>query len=319
MPPGQPGLEGPVGPKGAQGPTGPKGDPGPLGPPGPSGPPGEGPQIPPEMLFQRDYPLLHRYRRSTEEDDEEKKEDIEEEKEVPTQEDKTEEQLLDIYANIYIIRKEIDVIKKPMGTRKNPARTCRDLYYGHPDLQDGWYWIDPNLGMTDDAIHVFCNMTGRGQTCLQPDKNTAQLPAVPWSKEGAEGPGAWFSTLRGGFKIMYEDIGLIQMTFLRLLSQEGYQNFTFSCVNSVAWFDQEANSFARSIKILGENGKEFGALEQRPLVLFDGCKNRKDSNKSVFEVRTTKLHQLPIVDFFAVDFGLPNQAFGFDVGPVCFS
>lgn len=32
----------------------------------------------------------------------------------------------------------------------------------------GWFWIDPNLGCTSDAIKVFCNFTAGGQTCLHP-------------------------------------------------------------------------------------------------------------------------------------------------------
>jgi collagen type V/XI/XXIV/XXVII alpha len=38
----------------------------------------------------------------------------------------------------------------------------------------------------------------------------------------------------------------------------------------------------------------------------------------VFEIRSDKLGQLPIIDFFPVDYGQPHQAFGFEVGPVCF-
>lgn len=74
------------------------------------------------------------------------------------------------------------------------------------------------------------------------------------------------------FQITYEGVGPIQLTFLRLLSQEAHQNFTYSCTNSIGWFDQEANNYELSIKILGENGHEFGPKAQKPLVLFDGCK-----------------------------------------------
>ena len=41
-------------------------------------------------------------------------------------------------------------------------------------------------------------------------------------------------------------------------------------------------------------------------------------SKTILEVRTNKLGQLPIVDFFPSDYGKPRQAFGFEVGPVCF-
>lgn len=45
---------------------------------------------------------------------------------------------------------------------------------------------------------------------------------------------------------------------------------------------------------------------------------RKAKSETVFEIRTKKLDQVPIIDFFPVDYGLPHQAFGFEVGPVCF-
>jgi len=45
---------------------------------------------------------------------------------------------------------------------------------------------------------------------------------------------------------------------------------------------------------------------------------RKSKSETVFEVRTKMLGTVPIVDFYPVDYGLPHQAFGFEVGPVCF-
>lgn len=44
----------------------------------------------------------------------------------------------------------------------------------------------------------------------------------------------------------------------------------------------------------------------------------KSKSETVFEVRTKKLNFLPIIDFYPTDYGLPHQAFGFQVGPVCF-
>nr|XP_042913014.1 collagen alpha-3(V) chain-like [Parasteatoda tepidariorum] len=66
----------------------------------------------------------------------------------------------------------------------------------------GWFWVDPNLGMIDDAIHVFCNMTARGQTCVYPDKHSAIQTEVHWEKEEDASNEKWFSSLRGGFKVI---------------------------------------------------------------------------------------------------------------------
>ena len=57
------------------------------------------------------------------------------------------------------MRIELEKMKKPIGTRESPARSCKDLLFGHPQLKDGFYWIDPNLGMNDDAVKVYCSMS----------------------------------------------------------------------------------------------------------------------------------------------------------------
>lgn len=46
---------------------------------------------------------------------------------------------LDMYNEIYRMRRDLEGTKKPVGTRDNPVRTCRDLYYGHPQFNDGIY------------------------------------------------------------------------------------------------------------------------------------------------------------------------------------
>ncbi len=63
----------------------------------------------------------------------------------------------------------------------------------------GWYWIDPNLGMPDDAIYVFCNMTGLGETCVFPESQTSKMPNIPWRKES--GKEDWYSNMRGASKV----------------------------------------------------------------------------------------------------------------------
>lgn len=45
---------------------------------------------------------------------------------------------------------------------------------------------------------------------------------------------------------------------------------------------------------------------------------RKGYGKTVLEINTPKIDQVPIVDVMFADFGDPNQKFGFEVGPVCF-
>lgn len=126
--------------------------------------------------------------------------------------------------------------------------------------------------MSDDAVYVFCNMTAEGETCVFPDIHSSQMPNIPWRKENDKTD--WYSSLRGGFRISYESIGVVQMTFLRLLSEHAYQNFTYTCINSVAWYDGKQNNYESSIRLLGENEMEIGHENTsiRPQILVDGCK-----------------------------------------------
>ncbi len=150
-PPGIPGLEGPPGPKGVLGPTGPKGDSGPQGLPGSPGPPGELPLLPPDILFQKDEPSFggRRYRRDADVDADS----------VPDRGDLSpldgasssdfssdDVDLVTVYTDVYNMRIELERMKKPLGTKNHPARACKDLAQGHPQLEDGFYWVDPNLG-----------------------------------------------------------------------------------------------------------------------------------------------------------------------------
>lgn len=52
------------------------------------------------------------------------------------------------------------------------------------------------------------------------------------------------------------------------------------------------------------------------LVLLFQSGNTK--SESVFELRTRKLELMPIIDFYPMDYGQSNQAFGFQMGPICF-
>lgn len=203
------GTEGPLGLKGSEGPTGIKGEPGPAGQPGPPGPPAEMPLLPPEILFQHD--ILQRSRRTvTEEDYDEIKKKVEgsPDQNWTTIPEDGGPKFLDMYSSIYAMRQELDRVRKPVGSRDNPARTCRDLYYGHSQYKDGWYWIDPNLGMADDSIYVFCNMTAQGETCVYPDIHSSQMPNIPWRKENGDHTD-WYSNLRGGFRVRISKITLM--------------------------------------------------------------------------------------------------------------
>lgn len=65
----------------------------------------------------------------------------------------------------------------------------------------GWYWIDPNLGVINDAIQVWCNMTAEGETCVYPKKGHEMVLPRNWQKSVVTKKASWFSTLKGGFEV----------------------------------------------------------------------------------------------------------------------
>lgn len=228
----------------------------------------------------------------------------------------------EIYGSLNSLRQEIETMRFPLGTQDSPARTCQDLRLSQPDKPDGEYWIDPNQGCSRDSFKVFCNFTSGGETCLYPSKNVNVVKMNTWNKET---PGSWYSQFATGSKLSYVDsngepIGVVQLGFLRLLSVQARQNLTYHCQRSVAWADSTAkNNHKRALHLQGANEEEL-SYETSPYIkaLVDGCSYRKGLDRTVLEVNTPQVEQLPLLDIKVTDFGESNQKFGFEVGPVCF-
>ncbi len=94
-------------------------------------------------------------------------------------------------------------------------------------------------------------------------------------------------------KITYDSVGPVQMRFLRLLSGTARQSFTYTCINSVAWYDTRARNYHKSIKFLGDNDDEFSIARNKPKVALDGCRVRILMILNGGEVRTSYFN-----DFF---------------------
>lgn len=58
-------------------------------------------------------------------------------KSKPPRKDELGNKFLDMYSTIYSMKQEMDRIRRPVGTKDNPVRTCKDLYFGHPQFEDG--------------------------------------------------------------------------------------------------------------------------------------------------------------------------------------
>ena len=52
---------------------------------------------------------------------------------------------VDMYTSIYNMRQDLDKIRKPVGTKENPGRSCKDLHYGHPQFADGMFLLPGSL------------------------------------------------------------------------------------------------------------------------------------------------------------------------------
>uniref|UniRef100_A0A8C1PMY9 Collagen, type XI, alpha 2 n=1 Tax=Cyprinus carpio TaxID=7962 RepID=A0A8C1PMY9_CYPCA len=294
---------------------GPKGEKGVQGPPGPPGPPGDVIQPLPIQIPKKSKRSVDGSKMLSESDAEAADGTG---AEFLTRNEGMEE----IFGSLNSLRQDIESMRFPLGTQESPARTCQDLHLSQPDLKDGEYWIDPNQGCARDSFKVYCNFTAGGETCLYPSKAVENVKMNTWPEEK---PGSWFSQFAKGSKFSYVDwsgepVGIVQLGFLRLLSVQARQNLTYHCQRSVAWADLTADGgYKRALHFQGANDEEL-SYETSPYIkaLVDGCSYRKGLDRTVLEVNTPQVEQLPLLDIRVSDFGEDNQKFGFEVGPVCF-
>ncbi|MEQ2266675.1 hypothetical protein XENORESO_015128, partial [Xenotaenia resolanae] len=300
-PPGKDGRSGTHGPMGPPGSRGPPGYVGPVGPPGapglagPPGPSGGGYDVSGYDEYRADQPAL-------------RAKDYE------------------VDATIKSLNTQIENLLTPEGSRKNPARTCRDIRLGHPDWSSGFYWIDPNQGCINDAIKVFCDFTTR-ETCIY--AHPESIARKNWYRSTENRKHVWFGeTINGDTEFTYNDETLspqsmaTQLAFMRLLSNQASQNITYHCKNSIAYMDSESGNLKKAVVLQGSNDVELRAEGNSRFtfsVLEDGCtRHTGEWSKTVIEYRTNKPTRLPILDIAPLDIGGPDQEFGLDIGPVCF-
>lgn len=221
------------------------------------------------------------------------------------------------FSDKVMLEESIRKLKVPQGTKESPARTCKELALAKPNLPNGFYWIDPNNHDAEDAFEVYCDFRTR-QSCVQPQN---QVDKAQWY----EGPQkrTWFSEeVTNGFSFTYK-ASKNQLRFLQLLSSRASQNVTYHCKNSVAYYDQQSQNFNSALSLLTSNEKELGVqqpIKFRYSVSLDECQYRQNKwTRTVFEINTEKPKRLPVIDVAPVDIGDRNQAFGLELGPVCFS
>merc|ERR1712174_83010 len=328
-PSGEPGLPGPPGPegtRGATGPVGPQGDVGPQGEKGSTGPAGEkgergyaGPPGPPgnpgaQISADGQQALkAGRKRRDADFGDDD----------MMNYDYSMGHGLEEVFAALESLKQDLTLLKEPMGTNDNPARSCKDLWLAHPEFPNGEYYIDPNGGCAKDSIKVHCDLEKEGITCISPKDRKFKPNKFKRSKVGE-----WFSEDPKGFKFAYGvDDRMVsdpQFKFLRLLSSSGKQRFTYICNNSVGWFSEITKDFSKALHLLGWNDQSLTHIsnpdefESVLTVIRDDCKNGNGNGKVVVELDTTEVDLLPFKDYKSYDFGEKSQKHGFDLGDVCF-
>ena len=58
-----------------------------------------------------------------------------------------------------------------------PAHSCEHVRHMNRTALSGYFWIDPNLGCSADAIRVYCNFTAN-RTCVYPtEKEVSRNPS----------------------------------------------------------------------------------------------------------------------------------------------
>jgi len=209
----------------------------------------------------------------------------------------------------------VENYKFPLGTRDNPAMTCKELM-DIDDIRDGYYWIDPNLGCPADAIKVYCNFTAGGESCVPPLRD--KIPKRTW-KSGPEATWERFSNLEQGFKISYL-ASKIQFNFLRLVSTRVRQTVTVKCKRIVVWFHRATKSHRYSWIFHGRKGFDFTPTSNpTPNVALDYCQ-RDDGRwrRTEFIFDSDKVDVLPLEDLTFFHRAVGNEQFGVKIGPVCY-
>lgn len=224
------------------------------------------------------------------------------------------------FKEYYELLESFDKYVMGEGTRKDPARTCRDLFDWYPFKESGLYWVDPSEGSADDAFLVHCNKTSM-ETCVYP--RMSNIPSSETTYQGADEYKWVMADLRDEDGIEYAS-SIPQMKMLQLLSRRARQNFTYHCKNSHALHKQNGKVVLHPIKIMLDNEQpHLVSTTTRKIRMFtikDEC-DIKDHEwgKTVFEVKSAKSDHLPVYDIAAFDIGDKTEQFGIDIGPVCFS
>jgi hypothetical protein len=214
------------------------------------------------------------------------------------------------------ITKVVDSMAKPRGTKEAPARTCKHLADAYPELEDGEYWIDPNVGTSKDALLVNCKMA-TGETCIIPKPDMIRQDALHRFGSGH----VWLSNMDHGSLLTYK-MDKVQLNFLQMLSESASQQITLGCFNTVGYYDNRNVTSDRAVKLRSANDNELSPHRGTKFsydVLSDSCQTFGQWGETVYQVTSSRSQRLPIIDVAAyVNERDTSQEFSLSVGEVCF-
>eukprot|EP00794_Sanderia_malayensis_P015932 gene15932-17533_t len=202
---------------------------------------------------------------------------------------------------------EIDDIKYPIGSRNNPATTCREVFQNLEEPTDGYFWIDPNRGCPSDAIRVYCEFSTGGKTCIE--SNSSDLPLKNWNNDKSIRI-MHLTKLLGIQKVTY-GVRKPQINFLRLLSEEIRQKIIVDCVNYdlVSNFKKKSNLIY--VEFIGWNNKIFGSNNIHEINIMQNSCGQTRTGKAEIEISTKRnLKDLPIIDAKITSRGAVKERIG---------
>jgi len=234
---------------------------------------------------------------------------------------------MDMFDLINGLKIKVDGTDKPDGSPQFPAQSCKDIQMCFPQAESGEYWLDPNGGLTDDAIKVHCNFTGKDvETCVEASTVFESYNMDEFKKEDMDHKWVAKTIFEDDKKITYGPRAT-QWKNLLVTMKYGRQNVTYHCKNSPAHKTMEGKTTNYKgipfVKFLTKNRRELHTNAEsrmdRVNVIEDNCWiNDGKWHQTVLEYSTKDVSRLPLRDVAVTGAGNVGEEFRLTIGKACF-
>ena len=188
-------------------------------------------------------------------------------------------------------------------TQETAGLTCKQILDTNCTKGDGFYWINPDGGSTDNAFQVYCDMTTDGGGWTRIDYGTDLVHKSHFSGGDAS---KW---LPDNFSLVLSDA---KIDAIRAVSTEGKQIYRGTC-DGVIHYRYKTSNYNYAFGFRFHNGDETVSGQQNYIgtsitVPVDGCaENNNYSTGTVFEINDKRV---PIINIKSKDNGNNNEMFG---------